>query len=541
MHHLCLLQCWLSLATAPWSILFTTVEVAAMNSTSTSATRPKLSTKASPTAFQTASRPALPNIIITLSLLIEPLACAILLENGLIGEPAIECHPNAVQVTFQTENPFQGHVYVRGHYENEDCRRDYANGKDTIVVTQVHFSRCGVRRQRTKLNFRERKQHAYKNNADMMKFDPNGTWCSLRSSDHICICSSQLKLEVVIAECEHRNIFLISPHHSLKIFPNLAMVNCKLLIKGKNFAKCQHLAMTNPKGLSMITTLIITFHRTFVTATDRAFNVQCFYMEEDKIVTQNMDVSGIPTSDLDMNPPEPTCSYHVLRGGRAGVVVSHGKVGDPVYHRWMCIYPMPVALWMMEKENCSMSLMKMGNCSKDIMILPDLIYLNDMEAGIDTTIFKFADKPHIYFTCQVRLSIKRENKNQICQKPTCSGIGRMRVSRRVKLPTRFSDASNSTPATMKKNVDIDLMASPIVVLDIEDRFPKMSTFDTAAMGDYEFIKKENLNINSSFSQNICMLPMAFNIFISTLIILVLSLLTFVAYVITQIRTYTPQY
>ncbi|KRZ24859.1 Cuticlin-1 [Trichinella pseudospiralis] len=359
-----------------------------------------------------------------LQLLIEPLASAILLENGLIGEPAIECHPNAVQVTFQTENPFQGHVYVRGHYENEDCRRDYANGKDTIVVTQVHFSRCGVRRQRT----------------------------------------------------------------------------------------------TNPKGLSMITTLIITFHRTFVTATDRAFNVQCFYMEEDKIVTQNMDVSGIPTSDLDMNPPEPTCSYHVLRGGRAGVVVSHGKVGDPVYHRWACIYPMP-----------------------DIMILPDLIYLNDMEAGIDTTIFKFADKPHVYFTCQVRLSIKRENKNQICQKPTCSGTGRMRVTRRVKLPTRFSDALNSTSATMKKNVDIDLMASPIVVLDIEDRFPKMSTLDTAAMGDHEFIKKENLNINSSFSQNICMLPMAFNIFISTLIILVLLLLTFVAYVITQFRTYTPQY
>ncbi|KRY67987.1 Cuticlin-1 [Trichinella pseudospiralis] len=389
----------------------------------------------------------LSNSLFLLLLLIEPLASAILLENGLIGEPAIECHPNAVQVTFQTENPFQGHVYVRGHYENEDCRRDYANGKDTIVVTQVHFSRCGVRRQRT----------------------------------------------------------------------------------------------TNPKGLSMITTLIITFHRTFVTATDRAFNVQCFYMEEDKIVTQNMDVSGIPTSDLDMNPPEPTCSYHVLRGGRAGVVVSHGKVGDPVYHRWACIYPMPVALWMMEKENCSMSLMKMGNCSKDIMILPDLIYLNDMEAGIDTTIFKFADKPHVYFTCQVRLSIKRENKNQICQKPTCSGTGRMRVTRRVKLPTRFSDALNSTSATMKKNVDIDLMASPIVVLDIEDRFPKMSTLDTAAMGDHEFIKKENLNINSSFSQNICMLPMAFNIFISTLIILVLLLLTFVAYVITQFRTYTPQY
>ncbi|KRZ05688.1 Cuticlin-1 [Trichinella zimbabwensis] len=387
----------------------------------------------------------LSNSVFLLLLLIEPLACAILLENGLIGEPAIECHPNAVQVTFQTENPFQGHVYVRGHYENEDCRRDYANGKDTIVVTQVHFSRC----------------------------------------DMYCI-------------------FI----HSCTVDDG----------EGELFNVIDENGQTNPKGLSMITTLIITFHRTFVTATDRAFNVQCFYMEEDKIVTQNMDVSGIPTSDLDMNPPEPTCSYHVLRGGRAGVVVSHGKVGDPVYHRWMCIYPMP-----------------------DIMILPDLIYLNDMEAGIDTTIFKFADKPHIYFTCQVRLSIKRENKNQICQKPTCSGIGRMRVTRRVKLPTRFSDASNSTPATMKKNVDIDLMASPIVVLDIEDRFPKMSTFDTAAMGDYEFIKKENLNINSSFSQNICMLPMAFNIFISTLIILVLSLLTFVAYVITQIRTYTPQY
>ncbi|KRX54298.1 Cuticlin-1 [Trichinella sp. T9] len=464
MHQLCLLHCWLSLATAPWSILFTTVEVAAMNSTSTPAIRPKLSTKVSLTAFQTASRPALPNII-TLSANFDHDHCHFYLIKFCFSftcEPAIECHPNAVQVTFQTENPFQGHVYVRGHYENEDCRRDYVNGKDTIVVTQVHFSRCGVRRQRT----------------------------------------------------------------------------------------------TNPKGLSMTTTLIITFHRTFVTAIDRAFNVQCFYMEEDRIVTQNMDVSGIPTSDLDMNPPEPTCSYHVLRGGRAGVVVSHGKVGDPVYHRWMCIYPMP-DMYCMFIHSCTVDdgegelfnvIDENGqvayfskSCSKDTTILPDLIYLNDMEAGIDTTIFKFADKPHVYFTCQVRLSIKRENKNQICQKPTCSAIGRMRVTRRVKLPTRFNDASNSTSTTTKKNVDIDLMASPIVVLDIEDRFAKISTFDTAEMGNHELIKKENFNINSSFSQNICMLPMAFNIFISTLIILVLSLLTFVAYVITQIRTYTPQH
>ena len=38
------------------------------------------------------------------------------IDNGLIGDPEIECGATSIQVTFNTQNPFSGHVYVKNRF-----------------------------------------------------------------------------------------------------------------------------------------------------------------------------------------------------------------------------------------------------------------------------------------------------------------------------------------------------------------------------------------------------------------------------------------
>lgn len=46
----------------------------------------------------------------------------------------------------------------------------------------------------------------------------------------------------------------------------------------------------NPKGVFVSTTIIITFHPRFLTKVDRAYTIQCFYMEADKTVDTTLEV-----------------------------------------------------------------------------------------------------------------------------------------------------------------------------------------------------------------------------------------------------------
>ena len=60
---------------------------------------------------------------------------------------------------------------------------------------------------------------------------------------------------------------------------------------------------SNPLGLYISVTVVITFHPMFITMVDKAYNVQCFYMEADKQVTAELGVRYVnrqPSTVLSM-------------------------------------------------------------------------------------------------------------------------------------------------------------------------------------------------------------------------------------------------
>uniref|UniRef100_A0A0N5BNB4 ZP domain-containing protein n=1 Tax=Strongyloides papillosus TaxID=174720 RepID=A0A0N5BNB4_STREA len=72
-------------------------------------------------------------------------------ENGVIGVPDIKCNADTIEMRFQTKKKFMGKVYVRGHYNNPECRVDYAQASLEglpIDGIKLHHGSCDMDRQR---------------------------------------------------------------------------------------------------------------------------------------------------------------------------------------------------------------------------------------------------------------------------------------------------------------------------------------------------------------------------------------------------------
>lgn len=47
---------------------------------------------------------------------------AIPIDNGVEGDPEIECGAKTITVNFNTRNKFEGNVYVKGLFDHDECR-----------------------------------------------------------------------------------------------------------------------------------------------------------------------------------------------------------------------------------------------------------------------------------------------------------------------------------------------------------------------------------------------------------------------------------
>uniref|UniRef100_A0A914UL02 ZP domain-containing protein n=1 Tax=Plectus sambesii TaxID=2011161 RepID=A0A914UL02_9BILA len=226
------------------------------------------------------------------------LAAAIPVDNGVEGDPEIECGPTSITVNFNTQKAFEGHVYVKGLYDQAGCRND--EGGRQVAGIELPFDTCNVARTRS----------------------------------------------------------------------------------------------LNPKGVFVTTTVIVSFHPKFETKVDRAYRIQCFYMEADKTVSAELEVSMLTTGFQTQVVPMPICRYEILTGGPTGTPVQYALIGDSVYHKWTCDTE-TVDTFCMVVHSCEVDdgngdkveLLTAEGCAVDKFLLNNLEYPTDLMAGQEAHVF----------------------------------------------------------------------------------------------------------------------------------------------------------
>ncbi|VDM65159.1 unnamed protein product [Strongylus vulgaris] len=249
-------------------------------------------------------------------------------DNGVEGEPEVECGPTAITVNFNTRNPFEGHVYVKGLYDQQECRND--DGGRQVAGIELPFDSCNTARTRS----------------------------------------------------------------------------------------------LNPRGVFVSTTVVISFHPQFVTKVDRAYRIQCFYMESDKTVSTQIEVSDLTTAFQTQVVPMPICRYEILDGGPSGQPIQFATIGQQVYHKWTCdsettdTFCAVVHTCTVDDGNGdTVQILNEDGCALDKFLLNNLEYPSDLTAGQEAHVYKYADRSQLFYQCQISISIKDPGSE--CPRPQC--------------------------------------------------------------------------------------------------------------------------
>lgn len=92
-------------------------------------------------------RPNCLSYLVLLLSILWPAVVSIPIDNGVETDPEIECGAGYIGVSFLLRNNFEGHVYVKGHYNETQCRTGQT-GRRTASI-RLSFNSCGVQRTRS--------------------------------------------------------------------------------------------------------------------------------------------------------------------------------------------------------------------------------------------------------------------------------------------------------------------------------------------------------------------------------------------------------
>jgi hypothetical protein len=304
-------------------------------------------------------------------------AYSIPIDNGVTGDPEIECGPTSIQVTFNTQNSFSGSVYVKNRFAEDACR---TRGDNTRSVGQIElpFDQCGTVRERS----------------------------------------------------------------------------------------------LEPKGVFMRQTIVISFHPRFLTKIDRAYTIQCFYMEADKTVSTEIEVSMITTGFQTQVVPMPVCRYEILDAANGGNPVQFAIIGQAVFHKWTCDTD-TIDTFCMIVHSCTvddgqgdnLQLLQDDGCAVDRYLMGNLDYPADLMASKEVHVFKYADRPALFFNCQITITVKEPNGQ--CERPQCAEPG---------------GQGDGSGARQKRSTPIEALPEAAGTLDVSSNY---ETLDISAQPQHD--------------------------------------------------------
>ncbi|CAI4222324.1 unnamed protein product [Auanema sp. JU1783] len=341
-------------------------------------------------------------------------------DNGVEGEPEIECGATSVIVNFNTRNPFEGHVFVKGLFDQSDCRNN-EGGRQVAGIT-LPFDSCNVARTRS----------------------------------------------------------------------------------------------LNPRGIFVSVTIVISFHPQFVTKVDRAYRIQCFYMEADKTVSSNIEVSDLTTAFQTAGVPMPICRYDILNGGPTGDPIQFATIGQQVYHKWTCesetqdIFCAVVHTCTVDDGNGDrIQIIDENGCARDKFLLNNLEYPTDLMAGQEAHVYKYADRAQLFYQCQISVTIKEPTEE--CPRPECAepqGFGAVKDPEFASPPALPINNSEPTLPPPPPAATIRLLRKRRSVSQ-QPRWTKENTLDVRvelSTSDLQSKYPTALKLESEETNGICLSP-----------------------------------
>ncbi|GMT00822.1 hypothetical protein PENTCL1PPCAC_22996, partial [Pristionchus entomophagus] len=193
------------------------------------------------------------------------------------------------------------------------------------------------------------------------------------------------------------------------------------------------LRSVDPRGMYYGITIVVSFHPLFITKVDQAFHVKCFFEEANRGLTAELGVSMIPTTEVEARHGIPGCSYSIHRssiddldaGRPAGPPIQFARVGDRVLHQWHCndkMYGVLVkSCYVTDGFGKRAEVIDDNGCPVDPILITGIRYSSDLQRGYaESQVFKFADKPGVWFFCQIQMCMKGQNMCNNVTPPACA-------------------------------------------------------------------------------------------------------------------------
>ncbi|KAK6104476.1 Zona pellucida-like domain family protein [Brugia pahangi] len=336
-------------------------------------------------------------------------------QNGISGQPLVECGNEFIRFSVKTVRPFRGKVFVKGQHGNSDCNRNYSETDSTNTFHSHETANSAIQKRNDSLD-----EPAFMSSSQPLPKIIQGASLLSKAESN----PEAIRMTSTI----HDYRFVTTKPHTSRHFDTASTTpHCppcpicrdelKIDEEGENndgiadllirFGNCnvKYEQQTEPRAMIVSLTVIVSFHQNLLTKLDRAFRIQCAYMEGSETIDTDLSVSMPPSIDVESKINTPQCIYQVKSS--SGKVITNARVGELIEHKWICQSPFKGVHAMLVRncyaesnDNFKVSVIDDNGCTLDPYILPNLEYASDLlSVKVQAPVFKFPDRSDIGFRC----------------------------------------------------------------------------------------------------------------------------------------------